>query len=159
MSAVWLSVAVGLGTALVFLLRAADPGEANWPVTWELRSSDNGVLFQVLQDALAGRTLDWSFSPQVYVFPELPISALAYLISGASIYWYYFWVAVINNVVLALCLLALSAVIMPTRASARWALRAGLASVPLLVFPLIGTTWLMSFILPRPTTSGCMRRS
>lgn len=147
LSAGWLGLAVGLSTALVFLLRAADPGQANWPVTWELRSSDNGVLFQVLHDVFAGRTLDWSFSPQVYVFPELPISALAYLISGASVYWYYLWVAVINNVVLALCLFALSAVILPAHTSARWALRAGVASVPLVVFPLIGTTWLMSFHL------------
>lgn len=142
-----LSGVVALITALVFLARAADPGEANWPVTWELRSSDNGVLFQVLQDAFAGRPLDWSFSPQVYVFPELPISALGYVLAGGSIYGYYLAVAVINNVVLALSLMALCAVILPGRTPARWALRAAIASVPLLVLPLIGTTWLLSFHL------------
>lgn len=142
-----LSAAVGLLTALSVLARARDSGESNWPVNWELRSSDNGVLFQVLQDLAAGRTLDWSFSPQVYVFPELPVSALAFALSGADLYWYYLWVAVINNVILALCLMALSSVILPHHRSARWALRAGIASTPLIALPLIGTTWLFSFHL------------
>ena len=44
-------------TAAVFLIRAGgDPSDAaTWPITWELRSSDNGVLFQVMQDVAAGR--------------------------------------------------------------------------------------------------------
>ena len=75
-----------------------DPGDAaTWPIQWELRSSDNGPLFQFLQDVVAGRPLDWSFSPQVFVFPELPISAIAFLVAGGSIYTYYLLVAVLNN--------------------------------------------------------------
>ena len=71
-------------TALVFLIRAGgDPADAaTWPITWELRSSDNGPLFQFMQDVVAGRALDWSFSPQVFVFPELPLSAVAFAVSG-----------------------------------------------------------------------------
>src|SRR5690606_33624670 len=89
-------------TALVFVVRAGgDPVDAaTWPITWELRSSDNGTLFQVMQDAVAGRPLDWSFSPQVFVFPELPLSALAFAVSGGSLYLYYLVVAVVANVLL-----------------------------------------------------------
>jgi hypothetical protein len=73
-------------TALVFLIRAGgDPMDAaTWPIQWELRSSDNGPLFQFLQDVVAGRPLDWSFSPQVFVFPELPISAIAFVVTGGA---------------------------------------------------------------------------
>ncbi|MEQ1735701.1 MAG: hypothetical protein ABL886_04785, partial [Rhodoglobus sp.] len=86
-----IALAVAGLTALVFLIRAGgDPADAaTWPITWELRSSDNGPLFQFLQDVVAGRPLDWSFSPQVFVFPELPISAIAFAVTGGSIYGYY----------------------------------------------------------------------
>ena len=99
------TLGAALLTAFAFLARAGDPGANNWPVFWELRSSDNGVLFQVVQDVFAGRVLDWSFSPQVYVFPELPISALGYLIAGGDVYRYYLVVAVLANALLFLALL------------------------------------------------------
>lgn len=143
------AVLVAALTALVFLIRAGgDPGDAaTWPITWELRSSDNGPLFQLLQDAVAGRPLDWSFSPQVFVFPELPLSALAFLVSGGGVYGYYLAVAVLNNAVLFLVLVALVRVLFPVAPWLESVLRASIASLPLLVFPLIGTSWILSFHL------------
>ena len=143
------ALAVACLTALVFLIRAGgDPADAaTWPITWELRSSDNGPLFQFLQDVVVGRPLDWSFSPQVFVFPELPISALAFAITGGSIYGYYLVVAMVNNTLLFLVLLGLVRVLHTDR---RWidsVLRAVIAMVPLLVLPLVGTSWILSFHL------------
>lgn len=142
-------LAVAALTALVFLIRAGgDPVDAaTWPITWELRSSDNGPLFQFLQDVVAGRPLDWSFSPQVFVFPELPISALAFAVTGGSIYGYYLVVAMLNNALLFLVLVGLARVLFR---DARWTdtlLHALVATVPLLVLPLIGTSWILSFHL------------
>ena len=109
----------------MFLIRAGgDPADAaTWPITWELRSSDNGPLFQFLQDVVAGRPLDWSFSPQVFVFPELPISAIAFAVTGGSIYGYYLVVAMLNNALLFLVLVGLARVLFrdargPTRCCA-----------------------------------------
>ncbi len=132
---------------LVFVIRAGDPGTANWPVTWELRSSDNGVLFQLMQDIAAGRPLDWVFSPQVYVFPELPISALAYLVTGGDIYAYYLVVAVINTCLLFLALLLLVRLLFPAEQLRAWLARSALAALPLLLLPLVGTSWLVSYHL------------
>jgi hypothetical protein len=133
-------------TALVVLIRAGgDPGDAaTWPITWELRSSDNGTLFQLFTDVVAGRRLDWSFSPQVYVFPELPISGLAFLLAGGDLYLYYVVVAVLNQVLFFVVLAALARVLWPTGPAV---LRAGVAMTPLLLLPLVGTTWVFSFHL------------
>jgi hypothetical protein len=139
--------AVGPVAALVFLVRAGDPGSANWPVTWELRSSDNGVLFQLLQDVVAGQPLDWTFSPQVYVVPELPISALAFALAGGNLYGYYLAVAVLNTVLLFLALLMLARVLRPADGIGSAIGRAALASTPLVVLPLIGTSWLVAYHL------------
>ena len=144
---VLLGAATGVAalTALVFLIRAGgDPGDAaTWPIQWELRSSDNGPLFQFLQDAAASRPLDWSFSPQVFVFPELPLSAIAFLVTGGSVTGYYLVVAMVNNVVLFLVLYGLVRVLHPSG----WIARAAVAMTPLIVFPLIGTSWILSFHL------------
>ncbi len=140
------ALAVAALTALVFLIRAGgDPSDAaTWPITWELRSSDNGPLFQFLQDVVAGRPLDWSFSPQVFVFPELPISAIAFAVTGGSIYAYYLVVAMLNNVLLFLVLVGLARALFRDADSV---LRAAVATVPLLLLPLIGTSWILSFHL------------
>lgn len=141
------AIAFAALTAAVFLVRAGDPGWANWPVTWELRSSDNGVLFQVLQDLFAGRQLDWSFSPQVYVFPELPISFVAYLLAGGGVYAYYLLVAVVNNGLLFLAVTMVLRLLFPGERMPSILARAALASAPLLLLPLIGTSWLVSYPL------------
>jgi hypothetical protein len=143
------AVVVAALTALVFLVRAGgDPGDAaTWPITWELRSSDNGTLFQFWQDVAAGRSLDWSFSPQVFVFPELPMSGVAFLVVGGDLYGYYLVVAGLNQVVLFLLLAALARLLWPEARPAAVVLRAGAGILPLLVLPLIGTTWLFSFHL------------
>lgn len=140
---------VAVLTALVVLIRAGgNPSDAaNWLVQWELRSSDNGPLFQFLQDVVAGRPLDWVFSPQVYVFPELPISALAFAVTGGNVYGYYLAVAVINDVLLYLALVGTVRVLFPRATSRESALRGGIAMVPLLLLPLIGTSWIFSFQL------------
>jgi hypothetical protein len=140
---------VAVLTAAVFLIRAGgDPADAaTWPITWELRSSDNGSLFQFLQDAAAGRPLDWRFSPQVYVFPELPLSLIAYLVAGGSVYGYYLVVAALANALLFLALVALVRCLFPSDAAGTSVVRAALATVPLLALPLIGTTWILSFHL------------
>lgn len=143
------AVAIGALTALVFLVRAGgDPHDAaTWPITWELRSSDNGTLFQFWQDVAAGRALDWSFSPQVFVVPELPLSGAAFVIAGGDLYVYYLAVAVLNQVTFVLLLAALTRLLWPAASAAAVALRAGVGILPLLLLPLIGTTWVFSFHL------------
>jgi hypothetical protein len=141
------TLGAALLTAFAFLARAGDEGANNWPVFWELRSSDNGVLFQFMQDVFAGRPLDWSFSPQVYVFPELPISFLSFVLAGADVYRYYFVVAVIGNVLLFLALLLLVSVVFRADSTWRKVGRAALAFTPLVALPLLGTSWLQSFHL------------
>jgi len=138
---------VGALTALVFLVRAGDTSGANWPVTWELNNSDNGVLFQLLQDVAAGRPLDWSFSPQVYVFPELPISALAFVVAGGGIYWYYLLVAVLNNVLLFLAIFGVLMMLHRSQSVIGVLGRAALAALPLVALPLLGGNLLLSFQL------------
>jgi hypothetical protein len=143
------ALAVGGLTALVFLMRAGgDPADAaTWPITWELRSSDNGTLFQFWQDVAAGRSLDWSFSPQIFVFPELPLSGVAFLLAGADLYVYYVVVAALNNVVLFLLLVALARALWPQTSAAATIARGGAGILPLLLLPLVGTTWVFSFHL------------
>lgn len=140
-------VLVGVVTAFVFLVRAGDAGITNWPVSFELRSSDNGVLFQFAQDVFHGRALDWSFSPQVFVFPEIPISLVAYAIAGGSVQLYYLLVAAINNALLFVALFAIIRYVFPADGLGRRLARAGVATFPLLLLPLIGTTWLLSYQL------------
>lgn len=146
----WVLVAMfgaALLTALVFVVRAGDAGITNWPVHWELRSSDNGVLFQLLQDVAAGRTLDWSFSPQVYVFPELPVSALAFALAGGDVYAYYLFVAAINNALLFGALYLVVRLLFPSVDVAAHLARAAVAWLPLVILPLVGSTWMFSFHL------------
>ncbi|MDQ1550970.1 MAG: hypothetical protein QOD50_392, partial [Actinomycetota bacterium] len=48
----WIALAtilVAAITGLIFLIRAGDPGASNWPIRFDLGSSDNGVLFQFAQ--------------------------------------------------------------------------------------------------------------
>jgi len=147
LAAVGGAVGAGVITALVFLMRAGASGDSNWPVHWELRSSDNGVLFQVMQDITAGRTLDWSFSPQVYVFPELPVSAVAYLLGGGDVYWYYLLVAVVNALLLFLALFLLVSVLFRAETALARLARAAAAFAPLAILPLVGGAWLPSYHL------------
>ena len=143
------ALAVAVVAALIFLIRAGgDPGDAaTWPITWELRSSDNGTLFQFFQDVAAGRELDWRFSPQVFVFPELPLSGIAFALSGGSVYSYYPIVAALAAALLFLALVALVRVLHPEVSTGEGVLRAAIATVPLLLLPLIGTSWILSFHL------------
>ncbi|HEY4267066.1 MAG TPA: hypothetical protein VGM94_02630, partial [Galbitalea sp.] len=145
MAIVGVTVAIAAVTILIFLVRAGDAGGTNWPTDFELRSSDNGVLFQFSQDVFAGRSLDWSFSPQVYVFPEIPISLAAYLTAGGTVQLYYLFVAAINNALLFLGLFAVIRMLFPADAVGRQLARAVIATFPLLLLPLIGTTWLFSY--------------
>lgn len=141
------AVGVGMLAALVFLVRAGGDPDApsTWPIQWELRSSDNGVLFQFLQDAAAGRPLDWSFSPQVFVFPELPVSGVAFLAAAGDVYLYYLLVAALHGAGMFLAVLALVRVLFPGEGTG--VLRALVASVPLVALPLVGTSWILSFHL------------
>ena len=139
------TVAVGAITALIFLIRAGDPGATNWPIHFDLRSSDNGVLFQFAQDVFRGRALDWSFSPQVFVFPEIPISLMAYLLAAGTVQLYFLFVAVINGMLLFLALLAVLRYLYPTDSLARRIARAGVAASPLLLLALLGSTWLFEY--------------
>jgi len=100
------TILIAAATALIFLIRAGDPSGSNWPIHFELRSSDNGVLFQFAQDVFRGRAFDWSFSPQVFVFPEIPISLVAYLVAGGAVQMYFLIVAAINNALLFVGLFA-----------------------------------------------------
>lgn len=138
---------VGALTALVFLVRGGDPGGGNWPVMWDLGNSDNGVLFQLMQDVAAGRPLDWSFSPQVYVFPEMPISAIAFLVAGGNVYGYFLAVAVLDNVLLFLAIFAVLRMLHRSEPVVRVLGRAGLAALPLVALPLLGGNILFTYQL------------
>jgi hypothetical protein len=146
----WIGLAaltIAATTALIFLIRAGDPGASNWPIKFDLGSSDNGVLFQFAQDVVRGRPLDWSFSPQVFVFPEIPISLLAYLLAGGTVQVYFLVVALINNTLIFLGLFAVLRYLYPRESLGRRLLRAGVAMFPLLLLPLLGTTWLFEYQL------------
>jgi hypothetical protein len=141
------AVAIAAITALIFLIRAGDPGATNWPVDFELRSSDNGVLYQFSQDVFAGRALDWSFSPQVFVFPEIPISLLAYLLAGGTVQLYYLLIAAIYSALLYLGLFAVVGQLYRNETLFSQMIRSGVAMLPVLLLPLIGTTWLFEYSL------------
>ena len=141
------TLAIAAVTALVFLIRAGDPGASNWPIHFELRSSDNGVLFQFAQDLFGGRALDWSFSPQVFVFPEIPISVLAYLLAGGTVQAYYLVVAILNSAIMFLGLVVVIRYLYPAESLARRLARAAVAMFPFLLLPLLGTTWLFEYQL------------
>jgi hypothetical protein len=96
---------------------------------------------------VAGRPLDWSFSPQVFVFPELPLSGIAFALAAGDVYRYYLVIAVLNSVALYLALLALVRVLRREEPLGTGVLRAAVAMVPLLVLPLVGTSWILSFHL------------
>lgn|GEM_PF-2901675 len=147
---------VGGLSALVFLVRAGgDPTDAaTWPITWELRSSDNGTLFQFWQDVVAGRELDWSFSPQVFVFPELPVSGVAFVLAGGDLYVHYAVVAVIHQVGFFLLLTALARTLWPSAPAPAAVLRGVAGTLPLLLLPLVGTSWVFSFHLASTYYAG-----
>jgi hypothetical protein len=135
-------------TCLVFLARAGgDLHAANWPVGWDLRSSDNTVLFQFAQDVFSHRPLDWSFSPQVYVFPEIPISLIAYGLASGSLAGYLLVVAAINNALMFLALFAVISRLFPRERIGRHLCRAALATVPLVLLPLLRGNWLLEYHL------------
>ncbi|MDQ1715152.1 MAG: hypothetical protein QOC60_1097 [Frankiaceae bacterium] len=134
-------------TALVFVMRAGDSTGRNWPILWDLRNSDNGVLFQFSSDVFAGRTLDWSFSPQVYVFPEIPISLAAYGLAGGSAQAYYLMVAALNNALLFLALFAIVRYLFPSDSLRARLARTAVAASPLVLLPLLGTSQLYSYHL------------
>jgi hypothetical protein len=134
-------------TVVVFLIRAGDSGATNWPIQFELRSSDNGVLFQFAQDVFQGRALDWSFSPQVFVFPEIPISLIAYLLAGGTVQLYFLVVAAINSALLYLGLFAILRYLYPAETLVLRIGRAAIAMAPLLLLPLLGSTWLFEYQL------------
>ena len=139
------SLLIAALAALFFLMRAGDLGGTNWPETFELRSSDNGVLFQFSQDVFTGRALDWSFSPQVFVFPEIPISLIAYVLAGGTVQLYYLFVATINTTLLFLGLFTVIRYLYPAEVLWRRLVRAAIATFPLLILPLLGTTWLFEY--------------
>lgn len=123
-------------TAASYLARAGAPFGDNWPANYNLTSSDNGILFQFAHDLFSGFTLDWSFSPQVYVFPEIPLSLIAYLLSGATLTWYFVWVAVIN-VLLMFAALWWLAHLLFGGSREESLLRAFIATLPLIALPLL----------------------
>lgn len=123
-------------TAGVYLARAGAPFDHNWPANYNLTSSDNGVLFQLAHDVFSGFTLDWSFSPQVYIFPEIPISLFAYAITGGSLAWYYLAIAVINVLLLFATLWWLARLLF-TESLNRQLARAFIATSPMILLPLV----------------------
>jgi hypothetical protein len=139
------AVVIGL-TLAVFLARAGAPFAQNWPASYHLTSSDNSILFQFVHDLLTGMTMDWSFSPQVYVFPEIPISLVAYLLAGGNLAWYFVVVALINNALLFAAIWWLTALLFGGSLPQQL-LRAFIAASPLFLFPLLNTHWMYLFHL------------
>lgn len=136
---------IGL-TLAVYLARAGAPYDQNWPASYNFASSDNSILFQFAHDVFTGMTLDWSFSPQVYVFPEIPISLLAYLVAGGNYAWYYVVVALINVALLFAAIWWLTALLFG-RSLPQQLMRAFIAASPLMLFPLFNTHWMYLFHL------------
>jgi hypothetical protein len=139
------ALVIGL-TLAVFLARAGAPFAQNWPASYHLTSSDNSILFQFVHDLLTGMTMDWSFSPQVYVFPEIPISLVAYLLAGGNLAWYFVAVALINNALLFAAIWWLTALLFGGSLPQQL-LRAFIAASPLILFPLLNTHWMYLFHL------------
>jgi hypothetical protein len=139
------SAVIGL-TLAVYLARAGAPYEQNWPANYNFASSDNSILFQFAHDFFTGMTLDWSFSPQVYVFPEIPISLVAYLVAGGNFAWYFVVVAVINLSLLFAALWWLTALLFGGSLDQQL-MRAFIAASPLILFPLFSTHWMYLFHL------------
>lgn len=128
----------GALTGVVFMNRAGSPAERNWPVSWDLKNSDNSVLYQFSDDVFKGRGLDWTFSPQVYVFPEIPVSLVSYGVSGGDPYLYFLFVAIFNNMLIFTVLYGLTKLLSEYRARAKDILyRSYLAFIPLLALPLL----------------------
>ena len=136
---------IGL-TLAVYLARAGAPYEQNWPASYNFASSDNSILFQFSHDVFTGMTLDWSFSPQVYVFPEIPISLLAYLVAGGNFAWYFVVVALINVALLFAAIWWLTALLCGGSLPQQL-MRAFIAAIPLILFPLFNTHWMYLFHL------------
>ena len=136
---------IGL-TFAVYLARAGASFDQNWPANYNFASSDNSILFQFAHDVFTGMTLDWSFSPQVYVFPEIPISMLAYLIASGNYAWYYVVVALINVALLFAAIWWLTALLFGGSLPQQL-LRAFIAASPLILFPLFNTHWMYLFHL------------
>lgn len=141
------TVFFGVLTSIVFLNRAGSSFEQNWPAKWELSNSDNGVLFQFSKDVFTGQKLEWGFSPQVYVFPEIPISLAAYALSFGDVYVYFIMVAIINNCLLFLALHALSRIAFRVRSSSKHLQLGFLAGTPLLILPLLSSNTVFSYHL------------
>ena len=138
---------IGLATFLIFLNRAGSSSLNNWPTNWDLSNSDNSILFQFSQDIFKARNLSWNFSPQVYIFPEIPISILSYALALGNVYIYFIFVAIINNCLLFLILLALTRTIYSRARYIDQIFGALLASMPLLLLPLLGSNQIFSYQL------------
>lgn len=138
---------VAVFTTIVYLSRAGSGPGHNWPALWNLSNSDNSVLFQLSQDIFKGRGLDWSFSPQVYIFPEIPISLVAYALSLGNPYWYFIMVAVLNNIHLFVVLSLLFGLLNP-KSDKIAVTKGGLAAtIPLIILPLIATNTVFAYHL------------
>lgn len=135
-------------TAFIYIFRAGMSGGHNWPAL-QLSASDSQVLFHLADDIISGAKLDWVFSPQVYLFPEMLISFFSYFLTQGNMALYLLLVAVINNVLLFIAIIALARFLFPKVSLLETLKRASLASLPLLIFPLFGSHFLFyAHLLP-----------
>lgn len=141
------ALGVAAVTALVFFIDAGGTGLVNWPENFDLGESDNGVLFQFIQDVAHGRAINWTFSPQVFVFPEIPISVLSYLIAGGAVRVYYLIVAMINNLLMFLAFFAVIRAIYQDESFRSRLVRALVTTAPMVVLTLFSTVSLFAFQL------------
>lgn len=141
--------AFALLTALVYIFRAGLSGGYNWPYAMNLNSSDSEVLFHFMNDLLSGNKLDWVFSPQVYIFPEMVVSYISYLISQGNITLYFLWVAIINNLLLLAAIYTLIRLTFEGDTVNVTLKRTSVAALPLILFPLFGNYFLFyAHLLP-----------
>lgn len=138
---------IGTATALIFISRAGEPMANNWPVSWDLINSDNGVLYQLSDDIFSGKKLDWSFSPQVYIFPEIPISLLSYGLAGGNVYAYFILVAILNNIIFFISIFLLLRFIYSSKSFKQNLLHSVLSTLPLVILPLITSNTLFAYHL------------
>jgi|GEM_PF-385018 len=128
---------IGIITALLFLWSAGSKNGINWPISFELYNMDQPLLFNISKSIFEHHNVLFSSSGQSFMFLELPISMISYLLSSANVYSYYIFVASINNIIFYVLIFLLVSKIFIKDSLLKKFIRSLMAVSPLLIFMLI----------------------
>jgi dolichol-phosphate mannosyltransferase len=138
-------------TALTFLYMAGNPDpNKNWPVNFELSYMDNPFLWIMARDVSDGARILFESSGQAFLFPEIPVSLVAYWLSDGSIHWYYLVVATINNTLLFLLIFLIVNNLFYRESFANRLFRTVVSTLPLIV-AMFATKSLIYYLHLAPT--------